>query len=436
MASAAMTLYFFVVLVCWMIGMIALHSSINVTTPVDSIRPYTSILLQRLTNDNRITNVTSMNSSDQYYVDTYSEESLKEMETEQSYSSHHLNYTWVVQHFKQGTMLPEKYRLSINTGNDTGSYFLYQPSGGWGNQRLILRWAIMVANCLNRTLVLPPVAPHSDLYKGFNKFGSQSIVHMGQVLNLDILGSRLSAGLKVHIGDMNSYRNVLPHLPRKNFDRPEYLIYTEPMLRKFFKNEESPILFWKKSSMWKCCYTDDNEYYRFLNRGIVFNKYLVDFAKSAVEEVLKSQFNSIHFRRGDSAYHERKSIESYVTVHPLLRFKKQLPLYIATDQQDHSIFDPLVKRYNFKKLVFTNDVFNKFYQPMHEVIPLAMHGSFLGFLDQIVCALSLKWTGSRHSTFSYAIAALRGSKEFTLQIPLKYHFLPRNARNTESNRRA
>lgn len=40
--------------------------------------------------------------------------------------------------------------------NEKGmKYFVYQPSGGWGNQRLILRWAMVAANAMERTLILP-----------------------------------------------------------------------------------------------------------------------------------------------------------------------------------------------------------------------------------------------------------------------------------------
>ena len=40
-----------------------------------------------------------------------------------------------------------------------GRFFVYQPTGGWGNQRMILASAIVVANAMNRTLVLPMIAP-------------------------------------------------------------------------------------------------------------------------------------------------------------------------------------------------------------------------------------------------------------------------------------
>jgi len=49
--------------------------------------------------------------------------------------------------------LDEKWK--INPNEKDVKYFVYQPSGGWGNQRLILRWAMSAANAMDRTLVIP-----------------------------------------------------------------------------------------------------------------------------------------------------------------------------------------------------------------------------------------------------------------------------------------
>ena len=43
--------------------------------------------------------------------------------------------------------------------DDRGKFFVYQPTGGWGNQRMILKSAIAAANAMGRVLVLPMISP-------------------------------------------------------------------------------------------------------------------------------------------------------------------------------------------------------------------------------------------------------------------------------------
>lgn len=64
---------------------------------------------------------------------------------------------------------PKTYFIQDLQSDDKRKYFVYQPSGGWGNQRIILQNAIAAANAMKRVLVLPPIAPHNFLYHGYNE---------------------------------------------------------------------------------------------------------------------------------------------------------------------------------------------------------------------------------------------------------------------------
>jgi hypothetical protein len=48
-------------------------------------------------------------------------------------------------------------------------YLLFQPSGGISNQRKILEWALRVCEILQRTCILPHVAPHTTWYYKYNE---------------------------------------------------------------------------------------------------------------------------------------------------------------------------------------------------------------------------------------------------------------------------
>lgn len=56
--------------------------------------------------------------------------------------------------------IKEKWRIHPD---DVGKFFVYQPTGGWGNQRMILKSAIAAANAMGRVLVLPMISPRKNL---------------------------------------------------------------------------------------------------------------------------------------------------------------------------------------------------------------------------------------------------------------------------------
>mmetsp|Transcript_22091 Transcript_22091/g.43476 ORF Transcript_22091/g.43476 Transcript_22091/m.43476 type:complete len:536 (-) Transcript_22091:87-1694(-) len=316
---------------------------------------------------------------------------------------HHRNpQTWAA--------IPAKYRLQ---DDEEGRFFLYQPSGGWGNQRLILRWAIIAANAMNRTLVLPPVAPHANFYAGFNKFSSNEVLNMGQVLDLDTLASRVQAGIRVHDGDMTSYETkILQNRTWRVYERPQAISFIqEKMILRRWASETADVVYWHKTSMWKCCATMDVNYYAFIQYGMEFSKTLQGVALQSVTSMVP-RYNAIHFRRGDSQIMERRNVHKYVKYHrsSMRYMNRSLPLYIATDERDRAMFQPLITTYGFSKLVFAEDLAEDIMGPFMAQVPATMRGDVYGFIDQIICVYAEQWSGSALSTFSYVISAMRNNR--------------------------
>jgi len=307
--------------------------------------------------------------------------------------------------------IPEKYRITPET---RGKFFLYQPSGGWGNQRLILRWAMLAANAMNRTLVLPPVAPHSNFYYSFNEFGKSSLLHMGQVLDLSVLETRVTGGILVHDGDMESYQNgIFRNLTWRTWSKPKEINYfTEKHIHSVWHDEPADVVFWHKTSMWQCCTTNQVHYYTFLNYGTQFAPFLHSLALRLAKE-FGGPYNAIHFRRGDSQhYKDRKSVEKYVNFHAfrMHNFNKSIPLYIATDETQVEIFDKFVSKFQYTKILSAKDLNPSLLKPLLDNIPKRMQGDMIGFIEQLICLYSQKWSGSYRSTFSYVISSMRNHR--------------------------
>jgi len=81
-------------------------------------------------------------------------------------------------------------------------FFCYQPSGGWGNQRYILRWAMIAAAAMKRTLLVAPIAPHSDIWHGFNEFNKSQVVSAGLILDIRAIQKAMAPYGAVFLDDL------------------------------------------------------------------------------------------------------------------------------------------------------------------------------------------------------------------------------------------
>lgn len=296
-------------------------------------------------------------------------------------------------------------------------YFVYQPSGGWGNQRYILRWAIIVANAMGRTLVVSPLAPHSDIWHGYNEWNKDQVLAADLVLDVKALNQAVNKGV-VFINDtparvMQRIANETK-LTSKVFVKGHYtsnlrkklLIYKESEISMNWGNVKEDVVFWDKMSMWQCCVTDflpDSVWY---GRHIIFNEYFKSLALRLVKGFYP--FNAVHVRRGDMTISkDRKTAEVYYRAHHLESFDKSPPLYVATNENDATWFDAWLEPGRFTKLVYWKDLDVQAIERELEQFPASMKGDVLGFIEQLICGNAVKWEGSKKSTFSATISSIR-----------------------------
>ena len=313
-------------------------------------------------------------------------------------------------------------------------YFFYQPSGGWGNQRYILRWAILAANAMNRTLAVAPLAPHSDIWTGYNQWKKEHLLPANKVLDVRALTEAVNQGV-VFLDDIpsrviqramdESSLSVKIHVKGHYVDRTatkkKWLIYKESYIRDTWGNDLEDIIFWDKMSMWICCATDFGPDQVWYGRHIMFNRKFKLFVKKLTENIIP--YNAIHVRRGDMTISkDRKTADIYFKVHHLEKFDLDLPLYVATNEPDRVWFEPLKSLDRFKKLVFWSDLDQNSLQTFLKDFPTSMKGDVSGFIDQLICGNAVKWEGSQKSTFSDAITTIRAApqlREIDWSFPLK-----------------
>lgn len=128
-----------------------------------------------------------------------------------------------------------------------------------------------------------------------------------------------------------------------------------------------------------------------VKNGIRFKQKFYDEAN----KLMSGDYDAIHIRRGDFKYVHTTLVEKQYKELPSLlegRIRKNVPLYIATDEKDLSLFDNLKSEYN---IVFLSDLKENI-----QTIDMT--------LDTIIASNANIFLGSRMSTFSDYINILRG----------------------------
>ena len=141
---------------------------------------------------------------------------------------------------------------------------------------------------------------------------------------------------------------------------------------------------------------------------VMFSKRL----KRVAQGLMKTRYNAIHVRRGGGHTRiDRRTARHYLDLHILpAKMNASLPLYVATDERNKSWFSAMTRE--GYSLVFWSDLVrdeenNRVVSELMAEYPKDMRGDIIGFLEQLLCARAVKWTGSDGSTFSWSIDAMR-----------------------------
>lgn len=84
-----------------------------------------------------------------------------------------------------------EFDISVYDTYEGKKYFLYQPSGGWNNQRIQLENAILICRLTNRICILPPVSRHTNYYYNYNVQTGDRLLSIQRVLNIPLINETM-----------------------------------------------------------------------------------------------------------------------------------------------------------------------------------------------------------------------------------------------------
>lgn len=331
----------------------------------------------------------------------------------------------------------------------------YQPPGnGWNNQRIALENALVMAKLLNRILLVHPLSPHElgaklkaghqSGYEAYNLLNESDLLPLKHFMDLEQM-SRLVPVIEVNTSH-GRFRDEYGHLTWRNVchssgfgywvDQPPAMAAEVLLLskQKFTSN-----LIWKQ----KCSeeqrraerdpspivrfvaeFASDQSEMLYFEQGTLFGIQLrfttLEMARTAQEWVLRhvryskevwqrvgvvgkrlGTYNAVQVRR--RIHMDSKLAPSYWLDQMEAIFPKDIPVYVATDEQDHSWFQPFrAAGFNIYFAEDFPDVLDFTY------VPVSVRMDLLGVHEQCICQKAGKFVASPASTFDAFIKRHRG----------------------------
>lgn len=284
-----------------------------------------------------------------------------------------------------------------------GYAILHPYPGGFNNIRMSLELAVCIAYLTNKTLVLPPK---------YNMYLLKDSMGMEDFFDTDDLGVKT-----IKLEEFAKIKNIEP-----NFEEAAKIatVWSEPPERVInFAKIEPNDAFRKGRQVVnfptdpECILLDrtllgawyqtihsskDEELKRLVARHVHYRTELFDIAFEGVNWLGDRNYYAIHVRRNDFQY---KNL--FISGEDLLNnVRDQIPqsarLYIATDCEDKSYFEPLMKHY---RVFFYEDVVNGSGLK-------CPHYNFIPIIEQLICTRAVAFIGNDYSTLSSYIYRMRG----------------------------
>lgn len=327
---------------------------------------------------------------------------------------------------KEKTLELSKARDSFLNGNwkqPGKKYVFYQPSGGVSNQRILLENAMLVAKKLNRTLLLPPVGPHTAQWFKYNKVKTEDVVDMLDIFDrrflervvpvLNLRGVSVEEFFVENLEHSESDWEVFAPVLGKKYP------YTVARIVSRLGDCDRDVIFFSKGSLWKLFRMPPSEI-RSIRPHVRLRLEFREVARKVANRIIGPVYNSLHIRFPDvdgtnkrlgwlspnEDFVRRMIVDGYFTKTDLV--------YVATKQvaRNH-VFFSIFREKGFR-LVFSDEILDA--PEVRQFLsryPVVMSETILGLIEQLICSRAELFLGTGYSTFSMYI---RFHREQRLQI--------------------
>jgi hypothetical protein len=319
--------------------------------------------------------------------------------------------------------LPRTSSRAYNELSPSARYLVYTPSGGFSNQLICLLGAIHAARRSNRTVVVPMKAKHSDMWGAYWGLRPTDLVPFDHALDFDYMERMTQVPLlplnvtlrEFHQSALGGARrstagvDMLP-IRSKGLKKAKSWQLSQ-FLDKVIASSKHVVVVW--GGWFNHAYADAGNDWA----NVRFAPYLARFSEVIARRALNSSFNAVHVRLGDYTARAKASssvfdAHAWASRAAALRFDRELPLYIATDDRKNpDYFKPLLRM--FRRTIRLHDILAEpvvaaWMRDLRRRVPgEGVFDSLFGMVDQLVCARADKFVGTALSTFTQFILESR-----------------------------
>jgi hypothetical protein len=303
-------------------------------------------------------------------------------------------------------------------------YLVYQTSGGLSNQRILIEQAIILGRALNRTVLIPQLAPHSSMWWNFNKIQENDLVPFDAMMDREraeticpVLPLRGMTFKKFLFANENKFAKTWKRVERNSLSEKRARPWTMNDVMNMFGEEDADVLFFAQGTMWEC-FLFDNRLVEEAQQAVRPNLSLRRAARLAVANnnkkasgIRTNRFYCVHIRfMDDDGTLLREGLLKPATtfVWRMRKWNETYPLYVATvpGKRTSAFFKPFKSKFAVTVFgdVLERDVGVK---TVLGSVPRKMRETTLGLIEQLVCARAVGFLGTGFSTFSEMIRRMR-----------------------------
>lgn len=305
-------------------------------------------------------------------------------------------------------------------------FFVYQPSGGWNNQRLLMENAMVVCLLLNRTCIAPPASPHSNFFRNYNSIPSTGVVAMSRVINFQRLnqvapvctiprGHSFVSFLEHEIFAKRSVRTIIKDISK--YKPGTMTKWAERDIERLFGNVTADVLYFSNQTMWGTMDwrgTVAGRYERKkVQAAMMPANHIKQLARVLAERL--GPYHAVHIRRGDKV-----GESNFLQVsHPPQWWAERIAqyagetstVYVATDEAKRTYFESFARDFGLRPVFFESlPEYDTLVKPYLAHFPQRMSMDILGMVEQVLCTYANKFLGSGYSTFTTYILRLRKNR--------------------------
>ncbi|KAH9251929.1 hypothetical protein BASA81_010133 [Batrachochytrium salamandrivorans] len=302
---------------------------------------------------------------------------------------------------------PDTKNIPQNMAHDTAfdfhpqpgeKFFIYQPSGGWNNQRLLMENAMVVCLLLNRTCIAPPASPHSNFFRNYNNIPSSGVVAMSRVINFQQLnqvvpvqtipqGYSFPSFLQHQVFGKLSVRTIIKDISK--YKPGTMTKWAERDIIRLFGNVSADVLYFSNQTMWGTMEWRGTVAGRYERKQVQAAMMPANHIKQLARELAErlGPYHAVHIRRGDKV-----GESNFLQVsHPPQWWAERIAqytsetniVYIATDEAKRIYFDTFIRDFGLQPVFFESlPEYNTLVKPYLAYFPQRMSMDILGMVEQ------------------------------------------------------